>query len=143
MITFYRELKHVGWDEAVALFKLTLGAREQDKLQRAFENSFATVAAFDDQRLIGMGRAICDGEYQAAIYDVVVHPEYQRRGIGAQLMSHLRQQLPVDNIILYSVPKREGFYAKCGYKKMRTAMAILHPWMDDAVRGYLEPSQAS
>lgn len=33
------------------------------------------------------------------------------------MMKRLRDQLPVENIILYAVPGREGFYEKCGFKK--------------------------
>ena len=32
--------------------------------------------------LIGFGRAISDGEYQGAIYDVAVLPENQGKGVG-------------------------------------------------------------
>jgi len=84
-----------------------------------------------------MGRALCDGEYQAAIYDMVVLPEYQGKGIGKEMISRIFKKLPVENIILYSVPGREGFYMKCGFRKMRTAMAKLNPFMSDQDSGYL------
>ena len=93
---------------------------------------------FDEDKLIGMGRALCDGEYQAAVYDMVVLPEYQRKGIGKEIIERLCEQLPVENIILYAVPGREGFYKKCGFKMMRTAMAKLNQFMSDLSSGYLE-----
>ena len=44
--------------------------------------SYAVIYVFDSDKLIGLGRALCDGEYQAAIsiYDVVLLPEYQVLG---------------------------------------------------------------
>lgn len=33
--------------------------------------------------------------YHATIYDIAVHPEYQRRGIGTRLMNELIVMLPV------------------------------------------------
>jgi len=33
---------------------------------------------------VAAGRALTDGEYHATIYDVVVDPEYQRRGSEAE-----------------------------------------------------------
>lgn len=87
---------------------------------------------------IELGRALCDGEYQAAIYDVVLLPEYHGKGIGREIMSRLCGQLPVENITLYSVPGREGFYRKCGFKRMRTAMAMLNAVMSHPDSGYLE-----
>lgn len=97
------------------------------------------VFAFDSDKLIGMARSLCDGEYQAAIYDVVLLPEYQGGGIGKCMMKRLRDQLPVENVILYAVPGREGFYEKCGFKKLRTGMAVLNPEASAPDRGILEP----
>jgi hypothetical protein len=47
----------------------------------------------------------------------------------------------VDTILrslVYAVPGREGFYEKCGFKKMCTAMAKLNPIMAHPESGYLE-----
>jgi len=52
------------------------------------------------------------------------------------MLDRLCDKLPVENIILYSVPRREGFYMKCGFKKMRTAMAKLNKFMSDPDTGY-------
>ncbi|MEW5801248.1 MAG: GNAT family N-acetyltransferase [bacterium] len=131
----------IDWNEAVSVFEhAPLGKRRRDpeKLKRAFGSSYAVVFAFDSDKLIGLGRAICDGEYQAAIYDVVLLPEYQGKGIGKDMMMRLCDQLPVENIILYAVPGRQGFYEKCGFRKMRTAMAMLNPVMSNPESGYLE-----
>ncbi|MCP4672631.1 MAG: GNAT family N-acetyltransferase [Desulfobacula sp.] len=54
--------------------------------KQGYEKSYLTCFAFDDSRLIGMGRALSDGEYQAAIYDLVVLPEYQGGGIGKEVL---------------------------------------------------------
>lgn len=139
MLTYSNEITAVDWADVVELYRLTLGKRNPEKLRRAYEASAAKIVAFDGARLVGMGRGLSDGEYQAAIYDVVVLPDYQKQGIGTEMMKRLIAQLPVDNIILYAVPGKEAFYRKTGFRKMRTAMAILHPWMADDARGYLAP----
>lgn len=142
MIEYFIGDSHfIDWKEAVLIFKrapLGRGKRDPDKLRRAFESSYAVVYVFDSDRLIGLGRALSDGEYQAAIYDIVLLPEYQGKGIGKEIMKRLCDQLPVENIVLYSVPGREGFYKKCGFRRMQTAMAILNPLMSKAESGYLE-----
>ena len=53
-------------------------------------------------------------------------------------MEKICEQLPVENIILYAVPGYEPFYGKCGFSKMRTAMAKLNDVMSNPERGYLE-----
>ena len=141
MIRYLTETnQNIDWDEAVVVFeRAPLGKRRRapEKLKRAFESSYAVMYVFDD-KLIGMGRALCDGEYQAAIYDMVVLPDYQGRGIGQEIIKRLSEQLPVENIILYAVPSREGFYEKCGFKTMRTAMAKLNHSMSNPDSGYLK-----
>ena len=144
MIRYETELAHVDWNEAAEVVRLApLGTREPDKMARAFRNSYAVVTVFDDHKLIGLARAICDGEYHAAIYDVVLLPEYQGRHIGQEMLRRLCAQLPVANLILFANPGREGFYTRSGFRKMLTAMAIMHPSMADPARGFLEPERAN
>jgi aralkylamine N-acetyltransferase len=140
MIRYSTQKQQIDWDEAVTVFqRAPLGKqRIAEKLRRAFESSYAVVYVFDDNALVGLGRALCDGEYQAAIYDVVLLPEYQGKGIGREMMNRLCDQLDVDNIILYAAPGREGFYRKCGFRKMSTAMARLNDNMSRPESGYLE-----
>jgi GNAT superfamily N-acetyltransferase len=130
MISYSESLDGIDWQEAAKVFaKTPLGQRDPAQLESAFKASYATITAHDNGKLIGLARALCDGQYQAAIYDVVLLPEYQGKGLGKDIMRRLRDMLPVKNVILYAVPGREGFYSKCGYKRMRTAMAILNPFM--------------
>ncbi len=133
--------REIDWNEAATVFeRAPLGStrRRPDMLRKAFESSYAVVYVFDDHKLVGLARALCDGVYQAAIYDVVVLPEYQGKGIGKEVMMRLHDQLPVGNVILYAVPGREGFYSACGFRKMLTAMAVLNEHMSSPHRGLLE-----
>lgn len=141
MIRYERDSAGVDWQAAVDVIRRApLGARDPGKLARAFQNSYAKVIVFDDQKLIGLARALCDGEYQAAIYDVVLLPEYQGKRVGQEMLRRLCEQLPVPNIILYATPGREGFYKKCGFKRMLTGMAVLQPSM---APGFLEDEAPS
>lgn len=44
-------------------------------------------------RIVGFGRAIGDGVYNAAKYDVLVHPEFQKQEIARKLMDNLLLKL--------------------------------------------------
>lgn len=92
--------------------------------KKAFENSHTVVFAFDEDKLIGFGRAISDGAYQAAIYDIAVLPEYQGKKVGATLMNSIIERIPQCNCILYAAPGKEGFYEKLNFRKMKTGMAL-------------------
>jgi len=92
--------------------------------RRAFENSHAAVFAFDGSSLVGFGRVISDGTYQAGLYDIAVAPEYQGRGIGAAIVKALLGKVKNCNVILYASPGKEKFYEKAGFRRMKTGMAL-------------------
>lgn len=74
--------------------------------------------------MIGFGRAISDGAYQAAIYDIVVVPPYRNRGIGRTIMETILRKVSHCNIMLYANPGKEGFYTKLGFRLMKTGLAL-------------------
>jgi ribosomal protein S18 acetylase RimI-like enzyme len=91
--------------------------------QKIFEASYAVAFAYDGDQLIGCGRALSDGIYQAALYDVAVLPEYQDKGIGRSLVEAILTRTGQCNVILYASPGKEGFYRKLGFRAMKTGMA--------------------
>ena len=115
----------VDWDQLSLIFKRApLGDRDAAGLREVFTNSGVRCFAWHDGALIGAGRAITDGARYAVIFDVVLLPEYQGKGIGRQMMRHLAEKSKARNVLLHSVPGKEGFYQKLGYRRMRTAMGL-------------------
>ena len=90
---------------------------------RAFQGSHTTVFAYYGGTLVGFGRAISDGVYQAALYDCAVLPEHQGKGIGAAIIKDIMARVGECNVILYASPGKEGFYGKFGFSRMKTGMA--------------------
>ena len=109
-----------------------------DVHKRAFEASHTTVFVYQADRLIGFGRAISDGEYQAAIYDCAVLPEFQGKGIGKTIMTHILRRISHCNAILYASPGKEGFYETHGFRKMKTGMAQFIKAEKMRARGFTE-----
>jgi ribosomal protein S18 acetylase RimI-like enzyme len=56
---------------------------------RLADHSLAWVGAFDGDDLVGFVHAVSDGGAHAFLLDTVVHPAYQRRGIGRDLVRAL------------------------------------------------------
>jgi len=111
---------------------------EPDVHRRAFEASHTTVFVYHADRLIGFGRAISDGVYQAAVYDCAVFPEFQGKGIGKTIMNYILSHLSHCNVILYATPGKEGFYQKHGFRKMKTGMALFKECAAMRERGFTE-----
>lgn len=114
----------ISWYSVCELIKKAgLATHSLEDTERAFKHSYISVFIFHKDLLIGTGRALSDGVYQAAIYDIAVLPEYQKKGIGKIIMDELEKNLIGINIILYANPSAESFYKKLGYSKMLTGMA--------------------
>ena len=132
-ISLSTDIDRISWEELARLFELApLGKkRDPEKLEMAFRNSLLKVFAFHGMKLVGAGRALSDGVWRAAIYDVAVLPEYQGKGIGSMIIRHLIDSANVEVIMLYAAPGKEEFYEQFGFRKMTTAMAIT-PSEDEA-----------
>jgi ribosomal protein S18 acetylase RimI-like enzyme len=129
----------VNWQfVAETLKRVGMAYAEPAAHKKAFENSQVTVFIRREGQLIGFGRAISDGVFQAAIYDVAVIPEYQAQGIGAIIIKTIMNKLSICNFILYSAPGKEGFYQKLGFKKMKTGMAFFQQAQRMKERGFTE-----
>lgn len=119
------EITNIVWDNVVEILKKAGISNYSSEIhKRAFNNSHSVVFVFDNETLVAFGRAISDGEYQSAIYDIAVLPEYQGRGIGRLIIQNLVKKTPNCNFILYASPGKENFYEKENFKKMKTGMAL-------------------
>lgn len=94
----------------------------EDQMRDALAGSTYTVAAADHGKTVGMGRLIGDGMYYM-IADIVVHPDYQKRGIGTAivelLIRYAEEKTPAGgrtSIQLISEKGKEAFYQNMGFK---------------------------
>jgi len=120
------------------LKRVGMAYEEPDVHRRAFEASHTTMFVYHATELIGFGRAISDGVYQAAVYDVAVVPEFQEKGIGTIIMKKILERLSGCNVILYASPGKEEFYQKMGLRKMKTGMALFRKAAAMTEKGFTE-----
>lgn len=118
------DCSNVDWETVSDTLKnVEMGYYEPNVHEKAFKNSYVTVFVYSDNQMVGFGRAISDGAYQAAIYDCAVVPDFQGKGIGKIIMKHILSRVSHCNMILYASPGKEGFYQKHEFRKMKTGMA--------------------
>jgi GNAT superfamily N-acetyltransferase len=105
-----------------SLFETTGWNREYratpEELGRAIANSQFVVAVYDGEILVGFGRLVTDGVLHAMIYDMIVHPAYQGRGIGTQILQMLLQwcqRANIRDIQLFCAQGKWAFYEKNGF----------------------------
>ena len=106
--------------------------------QQAFEASHTVVFLYHNQQMIGFGRAISDGAYQAAVYDVAVLPQYQGHGLGRTIMQVILSRVSHCNVILYASIGKEPFYRSLGFRLMKTGMALFKQVEAMAAKGFTD-----
>ncbi len=92
------------------------------KVRKAIQHSFIVVSMWEQRgnyrRLIGFSRATSDHAFNATIWDVVVHPDFQGRGLGKALMKEIIRELrnqDISNITLFADPHVVNFYRDLGF----------------------------
>ncbi len=100
-----------------------------DFIYKMVAGSECFVAAFSEDRLIGMGRALSDGSSDAYIQDVVVLAPYRKSGIGAAIIKKIIKALEkkgVDWIGLIGEPGTGSFYENLGFERMKNYVPLLY-----------------
>ena len=90
-------------------------------LRKGFEHSLRVLAAYEDGKLAGIVRAVGDGYTVVLIQDILVDPEYRRKGVGTALIRELLERYPdVRQIELVTddTPETVAFYGSAGFRSL-------------------------
>ncbi len=98
-----------------------------EKLVRAMRNSTQVISAWDGSKLIGLVRALDDGETVAFLHYLLVDPAYQGQHIGDELMNQIMQCF--ENLLYVKVmpsdPKTIAFYKRYGFQQYDNYSAMV------------------
>lgn len=81
------------------------------------ENANLIITARDDQKLVGVARSVTDFVYCTYLSDLAVDNEYQKQGIGKELIRLTKQHTPKATTILLAAPKAVDYYPHIGMTK--------------------------
>ena len=102
------------------------GAKDWQKIR---EKSTFIVQVLDKGHTVGWGRCVDDGSF-CMIYDMAVHPNYQRQGIGRTIIEEIKKYVArndFSSVSLFYNPHNPGvkeFYQKCGFYELPNAMRL-------------------
>ena len=98
------------------------------KVKKAIQHSFLVTSMWEQKgvrkRMIGFARATSDHAFNATIWDVVIHPDYQSKGLGKALMKFTIKKLrneDISNITLFADPQVVDFYKNLGFTQIGRA----------------------
>ena len=95
--------------------------RMENEYKNPLLTSYYHIAVYEKEVLIGYIDCVSNGVTDAYIQDLMVHPDYQRRGIGTELMTIMINYLKQKHIYMISVVFEENlkpFYEKFGFFNM-------------------------
>lgn len=118
MLTYQIE-DTVGAEEfKEVLINSTLGERrpvdEPERIAEMLKYANLIATARDSGKLIGVARSLTDFIYCTYLSDLAVDENYQKMGIGKELIRLTKEHSPKAKLILLAAPKAVGYYPKIG-----------------------------
>lgn len=118
MIQYARE-DNLGIEEfKTILINSTLGERrpihDADRLQKMLYHANLIITARENGKIIGVARSISDFVFCTYLSDLAVDENYQRQGIGKELIRQTKLISPLAKLILLSAPKAVDYYPLIG-----------------------------
>jgi GNAT superfamily N-acetyltransferase len=107
---YFALFETTGWNE--------MYCRTAEELERTLQNSWFLVSAMNGDELVGAGRLVSDGIQYAVIFDMIVAPEWQGRGIGSEILKRLLtrcDEAGIRDVLLFAASGTEPFYRSHGF----------------------------
>ena len=131
------ELNTLTIDEYYNLLNILEWKAPAERLLKISLDNGINVKYILDGKTIAMARYVSDGGYAGLIMDVIVHPDYQGKGYGTELIkyliSYLKSTIKDDEelmIQLLSAPGKQNFYSQFGFKvKKEVAEDGMYMWL--------------
>ncbi|MWN04819.1 Acetyltransferase (GNAT) domain-containing protein [Gilliamella bombicola] len=117
-------------EQATTLYRhCSLGKRrpltDTVRFQAMLDNANLVVTAWHDDKLIGIARCLTDFVYITYLADLAVDENYQRQGIGKQLIKEVKNNTDKScSITLLAAPQAVDYYAHIGFNAHPSAWIL-------------------
>ena len=106
-------LSEMGWQHRVA---------DPEKFKTLMDHTSRTVVAYEDTRIVGFARALCDEVSNGYVSMVAVVPDKRKQGLGRELVRRLTGDDPGITWVLRAGRESDGFWTKLGFDRSSVAM---------------------
>lgn len=105
-------------------------------LKRALENSMYVVGIYENEEIVAMGRIVGDFTFKALLSDIIVKPDYQKKGYGKIVVTKLLElanenMTQGETLCIEGTPTKGNidFYVKCGFKYKPEIQDGVYVWL--------------
>lgn len=121
MITYQVEKNLTAEEFINVLNKSTLGERrpvdEPERILKMLEHGNLIITARYEGKLVGVARSLTDFLYCTYLSDLAVDENYQKMGIGKELIRLTKLETPKAKLILLAAPLAVNYYPKIGMER--------------------------
>jgi len=95
------------------------------RIKKMYDHSNVVITAWDENQLVGVARSLSDFSYCCYLSDLAVRKEYQKSGIGIELIKRTQEAIsPQAMLLLLSAPGAMDYYPKVGFEKVTNGFII-------------------
>lgn len=108
-----------------------------EQLEIALKHTMITIGIYEGNKIVAMGRLVGDFTCKGMLTDIVVKPEYQKKGYGKIIITEILKQCknylkPGEKIQIEANPTNgnRNFYIKCGLKYKPENQDGVYIWLE-------------
>lgn len=126
----YRSDKKITAEQFIDILKRsTLDERRPvnspNRIEKMLTHANVLITAWDEDKLIGVSRAITDFSFCCYLSDLAVDLDYQKKGIGKKLVTETHKVAgTLTALILLAAPAAVNYYPKIGMEKFSDCYII-------------------
>jgi ribosomal protein S18 acetylase RimI-like enzyme len=95
------------------------------RIEKMLAHANILITAWDEQKLVGVSRALTDFSFCCYLSDLAVDADYQRQGIGKELIEQTHLIAGRDTtLILLAAPRAATYYPKIGMERFTDCFLI-------------------
>ncbi|HEY5691286.1 MAG TPA: GNAT family N-acetyltransferase [Cyclobacteriaceae bacterium] len=96
-----------------------------ERIEKMLVHGNVLITAWDNEKLIGISRALTDFSFCCYLSDLAVDKDYQKIGIGKKLIEETHKVAGVlTSLILLAAPTAAAYYPKIGMENFKDCFII-------------------
>jgi len=98
---------------------------DTQRIEKMYKNSNLIISAWAEEKLVGVSRSLTDFHYACYLSDLAVHMDFQKHGIGKELIRLTKEKIGDQTmLLLLSAPMAMEYYPKVGFQTVINGFII-------------------